>query len=386
MMSELGQKEDRRWPLKILFLSEGNLGSGVMGHASAEAALRTGLAAVEGIEPRYRQLPPMAGLARLCARNVPVAGRLDLDLQTVRWHAVQSLRARSAITREVRLSQPDVLHVHSHTVAMGSVGHMRRIPTLLSLDSTVTDWESAGIWRRVRRHSGATIAPSLAGERRALGAAKLVLAWTDWARLRVQSEYPEIRVIQHHPGLDLERYRPAGYRPRALPRVLFVGGRLTQKGGRDLLASLGPLLGTKLELDLVTPAPVQATHGVRVHRLAAGDEALIRLYQQADVFCLPTYFDAAPWAVLEAMACGSPVVTSTVGGVPDLVEGGQVGVLVDPGKPRHLREAIEGLLGDDDRRMELRRRGRAHCERHYDARRQGSRLVDLAFDISDRRN
>jgi glycosyltransferase involved in cell wall biosynthesis len=254
---------------------------------------------------------------------------------------------------------------------------MRRVPTLLSVDATVWDWHAMGIWRKVRPYSHALLAPSIALERRSLKAAARVLALTPWARDSARAQCPEADVVVHHPGVDLDVFSPGPSRERERPRVLFVGGRFAEKGGHDLLAALGPLAGRTIDLDLVTQDPVDAREGVKVHRIAADDRnALVDLYRQADVFCLPTHGDAAPWALLEAMACGVPVVATSIGGIPDLLDG-SAGVLVLRGDPAGLRAAVQSLLSDDTRRAELGRIGRAHCEQSYDARVQTARLVEI---------
>jgi glycosyltransferase involved in cell wall biosynthesis len=184
-------------------------------------------------------------------------------------------------------------------------------------------------------------------------------------------------VVEHHPGIDLERYRPAERRPRSRPRVLFVGGRFREKGGEDLLAALGGQLGESVELDLVTPAEVAERPGVRVHRLGPSDPRLLDLQQQADVFCLPSYGDAAPWAVLEAMACGTPVLASRVGGIPDMLGQGEAGVLVACGRREELARALRALLEDAPLRAALATAARARCERDYDARAQFSKLIGM---------
>jgi glycosyltransferase involved in cell wall biosynthesis len=152
--------------------------------------------------------------------------------------------------------------------------------------------------------------------------------------------------------------------------VLFVGGRFREKGGEDLLAALDGTLGRDVDVDLVTPASLPARPGVRTHRLDANDPQLIDLYQQADLLCLPTYGDTNPWVLLEAMACGCPVVSTRIGAIPELLDEGRAGVLVDHGDTRGLGEALRALLADGTRREELAARGRARCEERYDARRQ----------------
>ena len=227
---------------------------------------------------------------------------------------------------------------------------MRTTPVVLSLDTTVRDWSEMPGWRLSTRRAAVTMAPSVALERRALRAAALVFAWTAWARRGVEREAPGANVLAHHPGLDLERYRPAVRRERRLPRVLFVGGRFLAKGGEDLLAALAEELGRELELDIVTPAAVPERAGVRVHRLGPSDPQLLELQQQADLLCLPTHGDAEPWVVLEAMACGTPVLSTRVGGIPELLGEGRAGMLIEHGDRRALREAVRSLLADPQRR------------------------------------
>jgi glycosyltransferase involved in cell wall biosynthesis len=247
---------------------------------------------------------------------------------------------------------------------------------------TIGDWASMPAWRRTGRIASAELAPSRAAERRVFRRAALVLAWTDWIRRGVLAAEPTANVAIHHPGLDLERFRPAPQRPRELPRILFVGGRFDDKGGSDLLAALGDDLGRTVEVDAVTPADVAPRPGLRIHRLGPGDPELMDLRQQADLLALPSGADAVPWAILEAMACGIPVVGSTVGAIGDLLGGGEAGVLVPYGDPRALGTAVRALLADPDRRRALGAAGRARAETHYDAARQTPALVTLLADIS----
>jgi glycosyltransferase involved in cell wall biosynthesis len=309
--------------------------------------------------------------------SFPLLGAIDLDLQPTRWHLVQSLRARRVVARELGGFPADALHVESHAVSFALVEEMRRRPTFLSFDVSVTDWRLMGIWRPVRRHSAATMAPSRALERRVLAEAALVLAWTGWARAAAERACPGATVEEHHPGLDLDVFRPAERSRRSAARVLFVGGRFAAKGGHDLLRALDRSLGTTAELDLVTPEEVPTRAGVRVHRLGIGDPRLVELYQEADVFCLPSHGDAAPLALVEAMACGCAVVSTSVGGIPELLGDGTAGVVVAPGDVTRLAEVLEQLIRDPERRGELGRAARTRCEERYDAARQTLRLVEL---------
>jgi glycosyltransferase involved in cell wall biosynthesis len=363
--------------VRVLFFNEGNLGSQIMGQGQLEAALRAGLPGLPDVNARFAGLTPMGRLARTATRPLPVLTKHNLDFDAPRWHLVQSLRARAALQRELQEWPAEVVHVHSHSVAFAMGATMARLPVVLSLDTTVRDWWAMPAWRPPQRHAAAAIAISAAMERRALSKAALVIAWTGWARRAVEAAAPQAQVAEHHPGLDLERYRPAPRSERSLPRVLFVGGAFARKGGKDLLEALGDDLGSTVELDLVTPEKVPERPGMRVHRLGPSDPQLLRLQQQADVFCLPTHGDAAPWAVLEAMACATPVLSTRIGGIPDLLDEGRAGMLVEHRDGRALAEGLRTLLSDASLRAELAANARARCEARYDARVQTPRLIEL---------
>jgi alpha-maltose-1-phosphate synthase len=364
--------------VRVLFFNEGNLGTHVMGQSQLEAALQAGLRSAPEVQARFAALSPMGRWARAAAtRPIPPLAGLRLDCRAIRWHLMQALRAQRAVHTEMRAWQPDVVHVHSHSIAMTMGAQMRRLPVVLSVDTTVGDWSEMTPGARPSLRRSINMAPSLALERRVLERAPLTLAWTGWTRRAVERCAPRARAVEHHPGIDLERYRPAAHRPRERPRILFVGGRFAEKGGDDLLAALADGLGESVELDLVTPAEVPQRPGVRVHRLGPSDPLLLDLQQQADLLCLPTQRDAVPWVVLEAMACGTPVLATRVGGIPDLVEEGRAGMLLPHGDPRALAQGLQALLADPQRLAAMGARARANCEERYDARRQFSRLAEL---------
>jgi glycosyltransferase involved in cell wall biosynthesis len=371
--------------MRVLFFNEGNLGTHIMGQGQLEAALHTGLSERPDVEAQFAGLTPMGRWAGMLAtRPVPALGGANLDFRTLRWHVVQSLRARAALGRELRAWAADAVHVHSQSVALAMDGTMRKLPVALSVDTTVGDWSGMPAWRAPQRYASALVAPSRALERRALRRATVVLAWTAWARAAVEREAPEARVVEHHPGIDLDHYKPAARRERSRLRVLFVGGRFMEKGGEDLLRALDQQLGHTVELELVTPATVPARTGVRIHRLGPSDPQLLDLQQQADVFCLPSYGDAAPWAVLEAMACGTPVLSTHVGGIPDMLDGGRAGVLIPHGDPRALGEALRVLLADSPKRASLAAAASVRCRELYDAHRQFARLLGYLEDAVER--
>jgi glycosyltransferase involved in cell wall biosynthesis len=357
--------------MRVMFFNEGNLGSHILGQGQLDEAVRVGLTVTPGVDAHFAELGALGRLgAAAASRPVPLLAERGLDFRTLRWHLVQSRRARMQLAAALSGWPADVVHVHSQSVALTMGPTMQGAPVVLSVDATVRDWARMPAWSSTAGNSELGAAPSGVLERRALRRAPLVLAWTGWAARAVARDAPGTNVLEHHPGLDLERHRPAERSERELPRVLFVGGRFTEKGGDDLLEALGEDLGRTVELDLVTPAQVSERPGLRVHRLSPGDPRVLELQQQADVLCLPTHGDTNPWALLEAMACGTPVLSSPVGAIGEMLDDGRAGVLVPHGDPRALGGALRALLADPIRRMELARIARSRCEERYDARRQ----------------
>ena len=84
-----------------------------------------------------------------------------------------------------------------------------------------------------------------------------------------------------------------------------------------------------------------------------------------DIFCAPSRWEAGPYAVLEAMACGLPVVASQVAGHTDYVVEGVTGRLVSLEFPALLARALRELLTDPDTRTMLGETGRQRVERAY---------------------
>jgi glycosyltransferase involved in cell wall biosynthesis len=286
------------------------------------------------------------------------------------------LVARREISRRLRERPADVVHVTTDQVSLLLGSLHERAPFVLSLDSLTTDWVRMTERIPPAAATPASLKPLAALEKRALERAPLAIAWTQTVAERARRLAPGANVAVLHPGLDLRQYSPSDAdREAGQLRVLFVGGRWEAKGGPLLVEALGPELGRNVHLDVVTTEPLQPAPGMSVHTGAPGSSDVADLFARADVFCLPTQVDACPWVVVEAMASGVPVDSTHVGSIPELV--GEGGVLVEPGDAAALREALDALLDDPAARGSMGAAGRARAERHYDARTNIPRLIEL---------
>jgi glycosyltransferase involved in cell wall biosynthesis len=185
-----------------------------------------------------------------------------------------------------------------------------------------------------------------------------------------------VRLIEN--GVDCGRYSPPerGHRP---PRVLYVGLLTPRKGVLDLLEASAQLRaeGVEHELRLLGGTPdegpaaaepvLEAADGQAVLLGTRPPEEMPTAYAAADVFCLPSWWEAMPMSVLEAMAAGLPVVASDVGDVARLVDDGETGYLVSPQSPVELASALRKLILDPQRAAEMGAAGRRRVEQHFSA-------------------
>jgi glycosyltransferase involved in cell wall biosynthesis len=234
--------------------------------------------------------------------------------------------------------------------------------------------------------------PGLAGKLRqiTLDETDLFIPWSHFTAGRTVRAYPPAgdRVVVLHPGIDLgawpRRTTPA---PHDELRLLFVGGDGPRKGLDTVIDALelgivGPWVLDVVTSPVETPGELRARLDriptVRVHDgLTSGSPGLRQLYDDADVFVLPTRLDLSSLASIEAMATGVPVVTSNVGGLADIVIDEHTGLVVPPDDARALATAIERLRLDPSLAARLADAGRAHVEAHFDSRHNGIALVDI---------
>jgi glycosyltransferase involved in cell wall biosynthesis len=211
---------------------------------------------------------------------------------------------------------------------------------------------------------------------------------------------PELRErvrLVHH-GVDVRRFQPApreGPRPPGPPRIVSVGRLVEKKGHADLLAACRLLKDRRqsFRLDLYGDGPLHDRLADEIARLDLTEEVrllgerprrdLLPALQEADLFALTPVVtadgdrDGIPNVVLEAMACGLPVVTTAVGGIPEAVVHGSSGLLA----PAHDVGAIAGhllaLLVDERARRRLGEGARRTVVERFDARDASAELAEL---------
>jgi len=115
-------------------------------------------------------------------------------------------------------------------------------------------------------------------------------------------------------------------------------------------------------------------------------EELTRILTQTDIFLLSSILEGQPLAIVEAMAYGCPIVSTAVGGVPELITDGVNGLLCPPEKPQCLADKINLLLEDDTLRQQLGNASRAYYEKSpFGARAAAEHFASVYGDIIEER-
>ncbi len=285
--------------------------------------------------------------------------------------------------------------VHSHTWYANLGGHLAKLLFGIPHVMTAHSLEPLRPWKAEQLGGGYAL--SSWAERTAIEAADAVIAVSSGMREDILGCYPSLdpeRVHVVHNGIDTELYRPTpdtdalikhGVDPER-PYVLFVGRITRQKGVPHLLRAARDI-DKSAQLILCAGAP--DTPAIDREFRALVDELrrtrdgvvwipemlprpeVIQLLTHASLFACPSVYEPLGIVNLEAMACGTPVVASAVGGIPEVVDDGVTGHLVsydetDPAAfERGLAEAIDNVLADPAAARRMGGAGRERAVREF---------------------
>jgi glycosyltransferase involved in cell wall biosynthesis len=306
-----------------------------------------------------------------------------------------TLRGGLVTRRRVRLLERsglvfDAALFHHHVIATFlcgfACGFARRVPTVISLDATPVSMLQYGRWYKTSVASPNSMIRQLKRSitRSVYANAVHLLPFSGWAKKSLIRDYgmQEDKITVVPPSINLRKWKgvlsiSSECSQRRL-RVLFVGADFVRKGG-DLLVRIAKRQEFQnCEFHFVTRSfsgpPGQ---NIFVHsNLGINSQPLIDLYCTSDVFVLPTRADLSSWALLEAMATRLPVISTGVGGVPEIIIDGQTGYLVEPDDEEALADRLRMLLHEPDLRRRFARNGRERVERHFDLEKNAEVIVE----------
>lgn len=343
-------------------------------------------------------------LRRLCDVTVHCMGvsRTDAVVHDPDPALYAANSAVQMMSTELRMADAvgEVDVVHSHTWYTGLAGHLAA--TLYGIPHVVTthSLEPRRPWKAEQLGGGYRL--SSWSERTAVEHADAVIAVSAWMRHDVLDAYPGLdpdRVHVVHNGIDSTVWHPGppaadgpsflidlGVRPDR-PIVAFVGRITRQKGVAHLLAAAHEM-DPDIQLVVCAGLPdteelaVEVADAVAELRRRRGNvfwvrqmlptEQVRQVLAAATVFICPSIYEPLGIVNLEAMACGTAVVASDVGGIPEVVVDNHTGRLVhydaaDPiGYERGLAAAVNELVADPDRAAEFGTAGRARAVTEFD--------------------
>jgi glycosyltransferase involved in cell wall biosynthesis len=212
--------------------------------------------------------------------------------------------------------------------------------------------------------------------------AAFVVAVSDYTRsqlMRLSSPSAWPRIHRVHCGIRLDRFPFAPRRRARRPARVLTVGRLSPEKGQFVVLDAARILldrGVDVRIVVVGDGPSGPELRARSRDLgvdgiveftgAVAPETVAALLADADVFCLPSFAEGIPVSVMEAFARGVPVVSTLVGGVPELVVDGESGRTVPAGRADLVADAIESLVEDDVLRARVQDAGRLAVEERHD--------------------
>ena len=297
--------------------------------------------------------------------------------------------------------------VHSHTWYANLAGHLASLHYGIPHVVTAHSLEPLRPWKAEQLGGGYAL--SSWAERVAVTSAAAVIAVSDGMAIDIRAAYPDIsperiRVIRN--GIDTIEYAPdAGTDvlvkhgvDLSRPYVIFIG-RITRQKGLPVLLRAAAMLDPSAQLVLCAGAADTAELRGEVSDLVAGLRAsrsgliwipdmlprpeIVQLLTHALAFVCPSVYEPLGIVNLEAMACGTAVVASRVGGIPEVVDGGVTGLLVPPDDPASLADALNALLRDPGRAEAFGLAGRERAVTSFSWDSVAARTVALYSELTD---
>ena len=191
-------------------------------------------------------------------------------------------------------------------------------------------------------------------------------------------------------GIDLHDFCLRDHRPqREVPRIVTVGRLSAEKGHGILLEAVAELSkgGIAVELEIIGDGPF--SEEIRKLAVALGVDKSITLrgellpddvarhLRDADAFCMASFAEGLPISIMEAMAIGVPVVTTWIGGIPELAQHNVTAITVPPANSEALATAIKRLVLDPTLGERLSSSARDAIERMHSQERNGAQLAEL---------
>jgi len=339
------------------------------------------------IVARVHYLPGEAELADEVERAIK-KGQLSADAIAAigEWgKRTDFLRLYQAVYLGLRLRDLGINHVHAH---------------FAGLAARTAFWikKFFGTGFSLTAHANDIFAPRQfeVGLDRLVEVARLIVTETDYAARFLQKRYPDRadRIHRVYNGLNLAEHRRAQL-SAAPPRIVAIGRLIEKKGFADLVRAARLLKdkGASFRCQIIGHGPLEESLRRQIAELELSGEVelpgaktqgeIAALFADSTVFVLPSVVDPAggmdnlPTVIMEAMASGLPVISTPIGGIPEMVIDGESGLLVPPGEAGALAGALHRVIVDLPFARQLGENGRRRAEELFSIERNARALVEL---------
>lgn len=339
-----------------------------------------------GMERLLLEFARHADRARFALRFVSIGtrGRMAEEIEALGWPVtaldVKSGLRPAAIFRLANLfrDQSDVVHTHNSKPLLyaGSAARLAQV--------------NAVVHTRHGQRFGASKRQDALFRLAAKCADRIVCVSEDSARLCQRDGVDAASIRRIWNGVDLSRFSARG--PAAGGPAVYAGRLSAEKDIPTLLqaAAIAVAKCPAFRLRIAGTGPcgdhlacLAESLGLRSHVEFIGETRDVpALLAASSLFVLPSLTEGLPLTVLEAMACGLPVVATRVGGTPEAVVDGRTGVLLPPREPEQLAGAMLRIFDDPALSIDMGRAGRERAEHWFDARRMVSQYESLYTEVA----
>jgi len=313
------------------------------------------------------------------------------------WSLQRAAVARTSVRSHEKSGMKfDAAFFNTTQVSLFLRDFRKRVPAVDSMDMTPVLLARNGDYYQYRPRAGnvetfRNFKHNLT--RRIFQEAAYLLPWSNWTKASLVDDYgiSESKIKVLPPGINLEKWtRGQNVKARAKGRnlqILFVGGEFLRKGGDVLLRVAMQDEFKNFNFHFVTksfegPRPPN----VFVYdNLGSNHRSLVELYEDADIFVLPTRADFFSIASLEAMAMEVPVITTNVGGIEDIIQNGKNGFMVQVNDEHAIVERLRQLVHSRILRKTLGRNGRKSIEVKFNLRKNARTIVEYLKLAAERK-
>ena len=307
---------------------------------------------------------------------LPLAPRTEMDL-SASWR----------LSRVIKRLRPDVVHAHDpHAVAMSAMAlSMSRYPKRAPLVAA----------RRVDfRLRGNALSRWKYDQ-----VDRFICASDAIRRILVSDGVDAARAVTVHEGIDLGHVAAAPpaplheelWLPHGAPIVGNVAALVPHKGQRHLVEAAALVVREVPDARFVIAGEGELReslehqikgHGLEKHVILAGFRPdVLSLHKAFDIFVMSSVMEGLGTSLLDAMACGKPVVATTAGGMPEVVTDGETGILVPPRDDRAMADAITRLLNDEALRERMGAAGMSLANSRFSAERMVADTLGVYADV-----